>query len=419
MAYGGVGWASTDGRLWWPVYLCDPHMLADELHILGKTHHRAVQAHKKKHTPVVYYLGTYEFEAGKAQIKEWFCPEFDHFAQEPSLPERARDDWCRALAEAQRIRVNGVVPYLLPSDLNKRLSQPRRTCPATEGSIIWIYTRGFPWRPCFVLDPMCLTFTGGHEHFHQFVRLAQKEPDTYMLLYFFGNDKVQLRNRSRAEMKAWECPEHDGFLRGIPRTAQSRGELLVAVQSAKQFLQAGCDLNTLVLPGITIHRQPLPRPPCPPLTSDVVPPSPLSKKPKTSKSLQRQQSALDAMTLVTKSSPSPRSSNGIMKILTYPCGMAWAKLPTMWTPIIMCQPDEWRDERARGHGKRYNDDAYFFATRSIRKWRGRVKPWRTPKNGAFAAVLTNVGLHDVYVEAMEYFAQYEKLEVKIRWNPVE
>ncbi|ETV86777.1 hypothetical protein, variant [Aphanomyces astaci] len=254
-----VAWASTSGALWWPVYLCNPMTMADDLHVLGHSH-KDYRTERYPGIPVVYYLGTYEFEHGKAEVKEWFCPEFEHLAQEPSVPDDVLVDWCRALAEAQAIRSTGVVPYMLPSDLDNRLPPVPRLCNASEGSVVWLFTHGHPWRPCFILNPFSLVAKQGNSsHLVRLVNNAQKDPSRYYLVYTFGVHAIQLFNRSKSKagIKLWNCPEHQGFLRGIPRpSAQGQVILHRGVDHATAFLKSGSNLDGLVLPGFNVDKNP-------------------------------------------------------------------------------------------------------------------------------------------------------------------
>ncbi|RLO07644.1 hypothetical protein DYB28_007607, partial [Aphanomyces astaci] len=106
-----VAWGSTNRKLWWPVYLCDPKTIAEDLHVLGFVN-----------------------------VKDWFCDEYKTFSQEPDIPDDKLREWCLAFQEAQKIRVNGIVPYLTPSDLNKNLPPMPPPPIIPEGSIMWHYS---------------------------------------------------------------------------------------------------------------------------------------------------------------------------------------------------------------------------------------------------------------------------------------
>ncbi|ETV86774.1 hypothetical protein, variant 1 [Aphanomyces astaci] len=406
-----VAWGSTNRKLWWPVYLCDPKTIAEDLHVLGSAHNQLLERRRHPNFPLVYYLGTYEFEGGFVNVKDWFCDEYKTFSQEPDIPDDKLREWCLAFQEAQKIRVNGIVPYLTPSDLNKNLPPMPPPPIVPEGSIMWHYSRGNPWMPCYVLEPSTVIVTDAPTSIRSAVRQAQKTPDKYYLVYFFGIHSLKLFVRSWARVKLWECPEHDGFLRGIPRLAHFQQTIEKAVKHAMVFVVSGYNVDHLTFPGLIFTST---GPPRRSLSTDPPP----YKKPKLSwrhESTHHQPTqwiSASAFSHPTKQHlEDPRRPPA--KEPTYAHGIVWAQeqsATSMWTPVLVTNRPLWEMINDKRQRDLRDCHVYSFQDCAFHTWTARVRPWKSSKAMKYSMLLREAGMQAVVDDAEDYYAMFERLE---------
>ncbi|KAH9140199.1 hypothetical protein AeRB84_015582 [Aphanomyces euteiches] len=398
--YNRVAWGSTNRALWWPVYLCDPATIRDELHILQKSHKNAYKSRHDPSYPIVYCLGRYIFEDKKMHIKPWHCLEHDSFVEKGlnSASDKTEREWARALREAQRIRVRGVVPYLLPPDLNKKLPAPPKSCNAPPGSIVWLYQqKNRPWVPCYIFDPMRLRHLKGNVHSSDHLATAQRNPEKYYFVYAFGEHTVSLYLKSTPAVKYWGCPEHDGLIEGLPKIPGYKSKLDKAVQEVVAFAALGHDWRMLTLPGYGFVEPnvalglPLVSRATPVASSQTSDQSitqtpakekkekkeskkrPISPPPAVEKLSKQQKKELRERLYLEKEAATQAL---IMTNPDYPNGVAWAnRVSTMWTPVYICDLAKWLIPQ----GKRLEPiQVYFFGTHEIAWYTGQLKPWKCP-----------------------------------------
>ncbi|ETW05073.1 hypothetical protein, variant 1 [Aphanomyces invadans] len=257
--YNSLAWARPQGLPWWPVYVCDPSQLREDLHHLGRNHVPLLtRARNEPHENcLVYYFGRYMFGLLKTKVKPWNCSE--HSVYENGHPKETFhkrvelvDEFAIALAEAKACfpsngRSGPTIPYLEASDLKKSLpAPPTLVVPAL--SLGWTSKDGFPWLPVYVLDPSTVNPVLNHlgNKHAQGLQDALANPDELRLVYIFGCHEII--SRPIGAVKPWQGAQHANFVRGFPKSVKNAAALdtlAKALEEAKNFIKASKDSRRL------------------------------------------------------------------------------------------------------------------------------------------------------------------------------
>ncbi|ETV86854.1 hypothetical protein, variant 1 [Aphanomyces astaci] len=248
--YNSLAWVRPQGFPWWPVYVCDPTELRDDLHHLGRNHVTLLMRARNEPNDhrLVYYFGRYVFGLLKTKLKPWKCAEHDMYAiGSPSdmFDKRVEliEEFTTALAEANacfqpgRPMMPPTIPYLEPSDLHKSLpAPPPLVVPFL--SLGWTSKDGYTWLPVYVLDPYTVNpvlHHLGNKH-AKGLHEVLSNPDNLRLVYIFGCHEIE--SRPNDAVKPWQGPEHAAFVKGFPKAVKkpiALDMLTQALNEAKNF----------------------------------------------------------------------------------------------------------------------------------------------------------------------------------------
>ncbi|RHZ27573.1 hypothetical protein DYB37_000300 [Aphanomyces astaci] len=208
--YNSLAWVRPQGFPWWPVYVCDPTELRDDLHHLGRNHVTLLMRARNEPNDhrLVYYFGRYVLYVYSVAC---FQPG------RPMMPP--------------------TIPYLEPSDLHKSLpAPPPLVVPFL--SLGWTSKEGYTWLPVYVLDPYTVNpvlHHLGNKH-AKGLHEVLSNPDNLRLVYIFGCHEIE--SRPNDAVKPWQGPEHAAFVKGFPKAVKkpiALDMLTQALNEAKNF----------------------------------------------------------------------------------------------------------------------------------------------------------------------------------------
>ncbi|RHY46723.1 hypothetical protein DYB34_012235 [Aphanomyces astaci] len=211
--YNSLAWVRPQGFPWWPVYVCDPTELRDDLHHLGTCDEvlsmtcmlKLITGVGRNHVTLlmrarnepndhrlVYYFGRYVLYVYSV-LFACFQPG------RPMMPP--------------------TIPYLEPSDLHKSLpAPPPLVVPFL--SLGWTSKEGYTWLPVYVLDPYTVNpvlHHLGNKH-AKGLHEVLSNPDNLRLVYIFGCHEIE--SRPNDAVKPWQGPEHAAFVKGFPKAVK-------------------------------------------------------------------------------------------------------------------------------------------------------------------------------------------------------
>ncbi|KAH9140169.1 hypothetical protein AeRB84_015552 [Aphanomyces euteiches] len=216
-----VVWGKRKDCPWWPAYICDVSRLRNDLYFLGSDHSpllaRAVENPEK--CRLLYYFGEYRFVLnGVNTVQTWGSHRHDSFASPSSQsdwPIKLQNEFAFAMAEAEMFmskegNPHRVLPYMIPSDMDKTLPLPPVPPMPSEG-LVWALTKGYPWMPAILCNPDKVTGACGETQV--MVSLAWSYPTSRWLVYYFGHRSFA-NHRTRGTIRPWGSEHHDELSMG-------------------------------------------------------------------------------------------------------------------------------------------------------------------------------------------------------------
>ncbi|KAH9099926.1 hypothetical protein Ae201684P_018932 [Aphanomyces euteiches] len=221
---GCLAWFKPPDQPWWPVYVCDPDALRDNLHILGGGH--LVQLLRVKNSPrelrLIYFLGRYIFGLQKAEeLKQWNCPEKQDRLRAQPMPGSSKDEieeFTNAMSEAMEYSRTGVLPYIASHDLDLRAEAPSQPI-IPLNSLAWALRDGYPWMPVYVCDPSVLKSNMrnlGNKH-ASILEIAKQNTSSHRIVYHFGAHDFVL-HKTKGKLRMWNGSDHTHLLNRMPRS---------------------------------------------------------------------------------------------------------------------------------------------------------------------------------------------------------
>ncbi|CAK4433327.1 unnamed protein product [Aphanomyces euteiches] len=195
--------------------------LRNDLYFLGSDHSpllaRAVENPEK--CRLLYYFGEYRFVLnGVNTVQTWGSHRHDSFASPSSQsdwPIKLQNEFAFAMAEAEMFmskegNPHRVLPYMIPSDMDKTLPLPPVPPMPSEG-LVWALTKGYPWMPAILCNPDKVTGACGETQV--MVSLAWSYPTSRWLVYYFGHRSFA-NHRTRGTIRPWGSEHHDELSMG-------------------------------------------------------------------------------------------------------------------------------------------------------------------------------------------------------------
>ncbi|KAF0744544.1 hypothetical protein Ae201684_001018 [Aphanomyces euteiches] len=225
-------------------------MRPDHLHYLGKSHTNALErAYSNVKYALVYYLGLYVFGAVEADTLEpWLFPDQNTYSNPTCTSDEIRKVFDKAIDDAQSFLATGMLPHLLPSDLDKILEPPPKSLETPVGSLIWLLAEPHGWLPGYIFEPTHLQTKRGvtNKHLKSMLKQVKGKPEKYYVIYTFAIHRLTIYNRAKARTEPWECPEHELFVHGFP--PERKNPLLpTALKEVQAFIKAKHNQKTLTL----------------------------------------------------------------------------------------------------------------------------------------------------------------------------
>ncbi|KAF0698712.1 Aste57867_10666 [Aphanomyces stellatus] len=337
--FNSLAWVRPRGYPWWPVYVCDPSRLRDDLHHLGNAHVNMLLRAKKEPDGhcLVYYFGRYVFGLLTTKLKPWHCADHHEFAegsppskfdQRPELVEEFATAMVEAKACFATDRKRPTLPFLVESDLNKLLPAPSKAVLAPK-SLAWAHKDGHAWLPAYVLDPNTLRASLQHlGSSHATDRdEAARHPQHFQLVYLFGLHEIILRTNDL--VKPWQGPDHRAFVKGNPKAPKLDKTLKTLVAALKEAQEYSCADKSKRLPPFLTREDFMPSAKPVGLLDRVV--------------------AELVRGVGTKGSPQKVAP---VKERRHGLSLAWIKPDNHpWWPVYVCDPTRFRDHlHLLGHG---------------------------------------------------------------------
>ncbi|ETV86778.1 hypothetical protein H257_01858 [Aphanomyces astaci] len=446
-----LGWARRTDELWWPVYVCNVQPLRKgAFHYLQIEHQPAVKLAHKFNGVLVYYLGIYTFSAQtKVDVKRWSCNERHLFSQQEAIADDADmlTQFTTAMAEAKVFEDQGTLPFLTPSDLRSSLTPPPWPKDIMPGTITWMSHASKSWAPAYVFDPGHLRANHNVATRHEKKQLLQaSNPNTYYLVYNFGDCQISLWKRGNAKMLPWGCPEHDKFLLGVPRKHPNE-YLSKAMKRLEDFLLAKQNQKKLTIKNAYVVQVSWANPSkneLDPNNDDIaistVDDTMASSGKDMSTLCVRKRKAVEeappAMVMYSKKThlatvmgTSKRPAIGPQPTASLPPpvpplfrnGVAWAHVRgQLWWPVYICNPHLWSPQP---DSPTLTYDVYSFGYHTMRSRAftlAQLRPWKCPeaprlRETIFTAldqskVSDQETLGNALVEADNYYVEYEQIQ---------